>query len=436
MPTRRCSSTRRATAPRRSGAARRSTSSSRRGRRPRRAAGVSLRTAGTVAPPHGDRGGRGRRRPARRPGRPGGRRTTDQWAGQLTLVEQPADAASVVEQAGASTSRPVGGTARASSSGGLAQIDQGLVQHAARGGGLGSQTAMQVVYVGQDGSVFATTTQHVGNGGSRLATSGASATNRALVVQDAAQRSVGASGVDVQDLTQESIVVQVAIAASTSTGGIGGRAVVGNCAIVQQGAVSRSPAGRQRRRARTSRPSAPHRRGGRPVAAAAPEPAFSVRGGRPDVEPGVGCGPAGRRARHLFHFVVPIRPSAAAPRTRATPPRVPSVRSEPGAERPVRGRPDHTDFRPASHASAPRHAPGGSCGRRRRRHGAAAPAGGRPTRVGLRTRSGSSVRRRAVGDRSDPPAAFVLVPPLLLRAREGSAVRRPIDALSRVDVPV
>ena len=32
--------------------------------------------------------------------------------------------------------------------------------------------------------------------------------------------------------------------------------------------------------------------------------------------------------------------------------------------------------------------------------------------------------------------AFALVPPLLLRAREGSVVRRPIDVLAPVDVPV
>jgi len=34
------------------------------------------------------------------------------------------------------------------------------------------------------------------------------------------------------------------------------------------------------------------------------------------------------------------------------------------------------------------------------------------------------------------PDSFVLVTPLLLRAREGSVVRRPIEALSQVDVPV
>ena len=85
-------------------------------------------------------------------------------------------------------------------------------------------------------------------------------------------------------------------------------------------------------------------------------------------------------------------------------PRFPPVRSGPDAERPISGSPGiNPDFRPASHASAPRHAPGGSRGSRRRRHGAAAPAGGRPTPVGLRARSSGGVRRRAVGDRSDPP---------------------------------
>jgi hypothetical protein len=32
--------------------------------------------------------------------------------------------------------------------------------------------------------------------------------------------------------------------------------------------------------------------------------------------------------------------------------------------------------------------------------------------------------------------AFVLVPPLLLRAREGSVVRRPATVFARVEVPV
>ena len=51
---------------------------------------------------------------------------------------------------------------------------------------------MQVVYVGQDGSAIAMTTQQVGGAASALASSDASATNRALVVQQGVQESTGA----------------------------------------------------------------------------------------------------------------------------------------------------------------------------------------------------------------------------------------------------
>ncbi len=81
------------------------------------------------------------------------------------------------------------------------------------------------------------------------------------------------------------------------------------------------------------------------------------------------------------------------------------------------------------------------------------------TRPGSRSGTGDADREPPLPPAGDPPqwvsalaaaaasgggpsgiaailAGFVLVPPLLLRAREGSAVRRPIDVLSRVAVPV
>ena len=162
--------------------------------------------------------------------------TTDQWAGQLTLVEQAGDAVSVVDQTAAPVPYFVGGIARAQSiSGAVAVVDQKLVQSAARGGGIGSQTGMQAVYVGQDGSSIATTTQQTGSAAGP-ATSEARAINQALVVQDGLQQSTGALALDIQDLSQQSIVVQSAIAVSTSAGGIAGVAVVFNCAAVQQSA--------------------------------------------------------------------------------------------------------------------------------------------------------------------------------------------------------
>ena len=361
--------------------------------------------------------------------------TTDQWAGQLTLVEQLADAVSAVEQIGTAGSRSVGRTARAqSSAGALAQIEQNLVQRAARGGGLASQTAMQVVYVGQDGSAIAMTTQQVGGAASPLASSDASATNRALVVQQGLQESTGALGVDIQDLTQQSIVVQTAVAVSISAGGIAGRAAVANCAIVQQTAGQSlaggpvSPAGQD-----LSAFCAP------PAIASSfgTEPASSAVAGSHAVVSGVAVVPPdGVGDVQLFHSMFHQRFSAAARRTRATTPRFPPVRSGTDAARPVTGSPASTqisaprptqarlDTRPGDHAGA------GAAGT----EPPLPPAGGPPMWV--------SAPAAATGSGTGPsgiaaiPDSFVLVPPLLLRAREGSVVRRPIEALSQVDVPV
>jgi hypothetical protein len=369
--------------------------------------------------------------------------TTDQWAGQLALVEQTGDAVSVVEQTGAAGSRVGGHTARAhASSGALARVDQDVAQGAVRGGGLASQTAMQVVYVGQAGSANATTAQRAGSAASPVASSDASATNRALVVQDGVQESTGVLGLDIQDLTQQSIVVQDAVAVSTSVGGIAGAAVVVNCAIVQQTAAQSLTAGMVSAAspdlsAFCTPPAAA------PTGGAADEPtpafssasAFSAAAAGPAVEPAATVVPSPADLDvALFHG----RPSAAAsgPRARASTPRVPAMRVEHGAGRPVPGslrmtqisvpRPTQArlDTRPGDHAGA------GDAGW----EPPLPPAGDPPLWV--------SALAAAAASGAGPSGiaaillAFALVPPLLVRAREGSVVRRPIGAFSQVDVPV
>jgi hypothetical protein len=130
------------------------------------------------------------------------------------------------------------------------------------------------------------------------------------------------------------------------------------------------------------------------------------------------------------------RLSAAADGMRATTPRVRLVRPEQASGRLVPESPAMTqisaprptqarlDTRPGDHAGA------GDAGR----EPPLSPAGGPPSWV--------SAFAPAAASGAGPSgiaailADFALVPPLLLRAREGSVVRRPIDVLSRVDVPV
>ena len=363
--------------------------------------------------------------------------TTDQWAGQLTLLEQAGDAVSVVGQTAAPVPHVVGGIARAQGiSGAVAQVDQNLVQSAARGGGLGSQTGMQAVYVGQDGSTIATTTQQTGSAAGP-ATSEARATNQALVVQDGLQQSTGAQALDIQDLSQQSIVVQTAIAVSTSAGGIAGVAVVFNCAAVQQSAGQSLAGGMGIPASRDiSTFCAPP--------AAVPDAAPATTGlesavsrffaTSPAVEASASTVPTDDLDVMVFHDH--RRLSAAARRTRATTPRLRLVRPEQASGRPVPESPAMTqisaprptqarlDTRPGGHAGV------GDAGT----EPPLPPAGGPPSWV--------SAFAPAAASGAGPSgiaailADFALVPPLLLRAREGSVVRRPIDVLSRVDVPV
>ncbi len=78
--------------------------------------------------------------------------SNEQWAGQLALVEQIADATSTVVQTGTAPSRLKGGTARASASADdIALVEQVSDQTATRGGGMGSQLVQQLVFAAQDG---------------------------------------------------------------------------------------------------------------------------------------------------------------------------------------------------------------------------------------------------------------------------------------------
>jgi len=361
--------------------------------------------------------------------------STDQWAGQLAFVEQSGNAVSIVGQSGVAAPRPVAGTARARSiSGQLADVDQSVGQRAVRGGGVATQTAMQAVYVGQDGTAAAATTQQAGSASGTRATSDADASNRALVVQNGTQESSGTSGADSQDLAQQSIVVQVALASSTSSGGIAGRAVVVNCSIVQQGAFQSLAGG-------PGAATSPDLSGfcAPPAQMPTATSAVSLSSSSLLVAPAPALASASAPSDDdvaVTRTSFPSSRSKAASRVRATTPRLPSVRFEPGARRPDLGSawitqisaPQPTqariDTRPAGDAGD------GDAGAEL----PLPPAGGPFAWV--------SALAAAAASGGGPSgiaailAAFMLVPPLLLRAREGSVVRRPIDVLSRVDVPV
>ena len=161
-----------------------------------------------------------------------------QWAGQLVLVEQALDADATVVQTGTRRSRLVGGTAGAfATAADLALIDQFAGQSATRVTGTGSQAILQAAYAAQDASAHGATTQQAGSAALPAALSEAEALNRAAMVQDAVQSSSASDALDVQDISQTSIVVQQADASSVSFGGIAGPAAVLNCGVTHQAAA-------------------------------------------------------------------------------------------------------------------------------------------------------------------------------------------------------
>ena len=308
---------------------------------------------------------------------------------------------------------------------------------------------MQIVFVGQSGFASATTGQRAGSAAGFVASSDAAATNRALVVQDGRPGEHGCPGA--RHPGSDAAVGRGPGARSPSRrrqGGVAGSAVVVNCAIVQQTAAQSIKAGTVSAASpdlsafcvppsavptsRTADGAAPTSSAANEGASAAPTAQALDAAGT--VEPS--------STADLDVALFYGRPSAAAPGPRARAiitPRVPVALSEPApGERAIcRGHPIYdTDFRPASHASAPRHAPGGSRGNRRRRQGAATPAGGRIPPLWVSALAAAAASGAGPSGIAAILADFALVPPLLQRAREGSVVRRPIGVLSRVDVPV
>jgi hypothetical protein len=368
--------------------------------------------------------------------------TVSQWAGQLAIVAQAAEATTTVAQTGSVRSRRVGGAALASAQADdLALVAQAAEQSAARTGQLGSQSAAQLAYAGQDASASAVTAQTAGAATLSEARSGAESLTRAEILQEASQSANGASVV-VQDLLQQAIVVQSAVASSTSGGGNAGRASVVDCAVVQQGATQSFAAGPARPEVPADTafclpPAAPSSSSpvviGSPTAAGGGEPAVAHEAGAGEitvaVQPPVAeGGTVARKAPVAGRSVDVSIARGAVGRNRWSP-------SASSALAPAGVVPGHTqlsappfpqariDTRPGSHAVT------GDAGR----EPPLPPAGDPPMWV-------SALAAAASGGGASGIAAilfaFALAAPLLLRAPEGSAVRRPTDVLARFDVPV
>jgi hypothetical protein len=344
-----------------------------------------------------------------------------QWAGQLALVEQAAGSSSTVGQAGSAVSRARN----------LALVAQQADQWAARTGGLGSQSATQLAYTGQEAWASAVTVQQVGRAALPEASSDADARTRAKILQDASQRA-GGSLILVQDLQQEAIVFQVAIALSTSHGGIAGRATVVDCAIVEQGAtqaagvnlVSTSSTGDLAfclppAASSTSPPVVlghpTATGGGQPIVAAAPtssDEANTAVSSATLVERKTSTQRRPEIARHA-------RGSGSVPATLVRPRLVPGhtqLSVPPFTQARI-------DTRPGSHAGA------GDAGK----EPPLPPAGDPWNRVSALAAAASGAGPSGIAAISD---AFALGAPVLVRAPQGSVVRRPADVLARIDVPV
>jgi hypothetical protein len=358
-----------------------------------------------------------------------------QWAGQLALVEQAADATSVVVQTGSAGSRRTGGAATAAAEArDVVLVAQHAEQSASRDGGVGSQSATQLAYTGQEASASAVTAQQAGAAALSAARSDAAALTRAKVLQDASQRASGSS-ILLQELLQEAIVVQYAAASSTSSGGIAGRASVFDCAVVHQAAaqtVGASPGSISRPDGLgfclppalppTSSPvvlDPPNATGGEDLAAT--------------VAPTVGAG--GTSLAAVVVGPLALDEGSSAPSAASVDGYDPWSRGARSAPAPARLVPGHTEFsappspqaridtRPGSHAGA------GDAGR----EPPLPPAGDPPRWISALAAAASGAGPSGI---AAILFAFALAAPLLLRAPQGSVVRRPTDVLARIDVPV
>ncbi len=348
---------------------------------------------------------------------------------QLTIVEQSSDAVATVGQGGTTRSKVRGGAATASgSAGGLALVDQAAEQIAVRDGGTGVQDSAQLAYVAQDAAAHATTAQLAGAAALPVASSDAQALNRAWIAQAASQTSLGSAEYDLQEILQQSIVAQSARAVSTSNGGIAGSAVVVNCAVTQQGATQSLGAGQ------TTGTGADLTTFCFPPATGTPSPmsAPTLVGGGQTLAAGAPAGtvgPAPEEEPTLFHGR-----GRAATSAQADPAARRSATAAPHHEAPVAGQ-------PVAKISAPHSAQA----RLDTRPGSTAGDGDAGTEPPLPPAGGplawaSALAAASSGAGSSGIAAillaFALVAPLLLRAPEGSVVRRPTDVLAPVDVPV
>jgi len=363
--------------------------------------------------------------------------TVSQWAGQLALVEQRADASTTVTQAGSRGSQWRGGTARGSArAGAFAVVAQDAEQSTARAGGIGAQTVEQDAFAGQDAAAHASTEQRAGTAATGEARSEAMALTRAEIAQDAVQRANGSS-FDVQDILQQAIVVQRTEASSHSSGGIGGTAFVLGCAVVQQGAlqsIGAGPAGPETP-AHTAfcLPANAHPTSlpvvlGSPTAAGG-ELATTAASTGAAAPTGTAGAPVERARPRAARSTAAPRPRAVLHRTRwssSAPSALSLAEAVPGISQlsvPPPSPQARIDTRPESNAGA------GDAGR----EPPLPPAGGPPSWV-------SALAAAASGGGASGIAAilfaFTLAAPLLRRAPEGSVVRRPADVLSRIDVPV
>ena len=347
---------------------------------------------------------------------------------QLALVEQTADARVTVAQTGTARSEATGGAASASASaGGLAQVDQAADQAALRNGGTGIQDAAQLAYISQEASARATTHQQAGTAALPLASSDATAIDRAWIAQATVQTSFGSAD-DLQESLQESIVVQSATATSISNGGIAGAAVVVNCAVTQQGATQSIGSGPATAAGSdlTSfcfSPTAgdPSPSTAPPLAdAAAPlstdgpaEVVSAATEEEPTLFHGRGSAAVPSRATSVARRSAPVAPHFELP---ALGPLVTKLSAPPSTQA-------RLDTRPGSSAGA------GDAGR----EPPLPPAGDSPVWVSALAAAASGTGPTGI---AAILLAFVLVPPVLLRAREGSVVRRPTGSFAPVEVPV
>jgi hypothetical protein len=160
--------------------------------------------------------------------------TQTQWSGQLVVVAQDGQSQSHVVQTGRRGGDEATSTSSATAT---AVTSPGSEQLASGAEGTRSQTAEQLIGVDQTATATALTVDGAYGPPSGKASSSATSADATLAVQDSTQQLVGSGGVDDQESSQLTLIVQAAQASSTSYGGTAGVATVVNCATVGQSSV-------------------------------------------------------------------------------------------------------------------------------------------------------------------------------------------------------